>query len=169
MEEAVKPYHPETPHPNPDRRYFVDGFTFIKEDDDLKRGLQEARNLIHFRGAWFAPEFRKGEEVNGKHRLHMSHVPGETLENCAASLTDGQRAMVAFQLLKIVAWMMDHGLRHGDLNESNIVVDKLRGQVFLVDYEMVRKAADMDVRDIYGPDPWGLIHLFNYLNRKAPL
>lgn len=162
----MKPFIPNTPHVNEDRKYFVDGFAFIKEDSNLKRGLQEARNLIHFRGAWFAPEFRKSEEIEGRHRLHMSNVPGETLENCRDALTEGERATVAFQLLKIVAWMMDHGLRHGDLNESNVVVDRLRGQVFLVDFEMVKKESNMDVSDIYGPDSWGLIHLFNYL--KAP-
>lgn len=163
----MKPYFPTTPHPNSDRRYFVDGFTFVKEDDDVKRGLQEARNLQIFRGTWFAPEFRKSEEEGGKHRLHMTRIPGDTLEACRNSLTSGERALVAFQLLKIVAWMLDNGVTHGDLNESNVLIDRLRGQVFLIDFEMSARYPDANVTDIYGsahgPDQWGLIHLLEYI------
>ena len=159
----MKPFTPKTPHVNPDRRYYVDGFTFVKMDDNVERGQQEARNLHHFRGVWFAPQPKTAAVKDGRHVLGMDLVRGETLENLQAALTPVERHNVAYQLLKIVAWMLDNGLVHGDLNESNVLFDRVRGHVFLVDFEMARKSHEMDGADLDGSGPYGLQHLLRYL------
>lgn len=151
------------PGGNPDRKYYRLDNWFIKVDDNVQRGQHEAAWMSE--ASYYSAMFPKliSSEVldNGKHELVMTYMPGETLERLA--LTDTERAIVVCGLYCIAGALVEAGIVHGDINVSNVLYDRDRKRVSLIDWEMAREMREgEELYDMVAP-PWGIVRTINML------
>lgn len=152
----MNPFFPRTANVNGDRLYFTDGPYFIKMDSNFGRGRHEADILEFMSDAWYAPTLKAVFDKPGFHCLRMTLCPGDTLENIKGTLTLIEKRLVVQALLRIADDLLHRNVVHGDINESNVLFDREKRNVYLIDWETAIMGDGLS--DIYGPQ-WGLLDL----------
>lgn len=138
-------YIPNTQTINQDREYFVESDIFVKVDSIVDRGKNEAQILSGLSHPHIQ-EYVGSREEDGKHILETRYFEGETLENIKLSKED--LIAVESQLMKVLSYLIEKQVTHGDINVSNILFDG--NNIQLIDWETARQGDA--VRDLFGPD-----------------
>jgi len=131
----MKTFIPKTNTVNKDRMYFIDGNTFIKMDTIVERGRNEFTILETLKGFKNVPQIINGSEQNSLHTLKMEFISGETLENCINLLTTDDKIKIIKDLTKIINFLFEKNIVHGDINESNIIFNQETKETYLIDFE----------------------------------
>jgi len=131
----MKTFIPKTNTVNKDRFYFTDDNIFIKKDTIIDRGSNESKILNHLIGFKNVPQIIESYEENHEHILKMGFIPGETLENCHKKLSINDKIKVIKDLTKIISFLFEKNISHGDINESNIIFNIETKETFLIDFE----------------------------------
>ena len=117
----MKTFIPKTNTVNKDRFYFTEDELFIKVDTIINRGNNESKILNKLIGFKNVPQIIESYEENNQHILKMSFIPGETLENCHKELSLDDKIKLVKDLTKIISFLFEKNISHGDINESNII------------------------------------------------
>jgi len=163
MQETIA-FHPKTANgANTDRKYFIDGDVFLKVNDNVVRGQNEARILASISHPYIQ-KYIDSCVVDGKHILKTEYFRSETLENL--SLRDNERKKIESQVFDILSYLVDNRVVHGDINVSNILFDGEK--ILLIDWENSREGDALE--DLVGPptstNHCGIINVINSIRWK---
>lgn len=88
------------------------------------------------------PRILDGYVRNGQYCLFQEWIPGPSLEGSFDYLRKKQRlSELLRQVLDLLSLIHHAGIVHGDIHPGNLIVGKDSGQLFLVDFAMVRSLA----------------------------
>ncbi len=88
------------------------------------------------------PRILDGYVRNGQYCLFQEWIPGPSLEGSFDYLRKKQRlSELLRQVLELLSLIHHVGIVHGDIHPGNLIVGKDTGQLFLVDFAMVRSLA----------------------------
>lgn len=88
------------------------------------------------------PRILDGYVRNGQYCLFQEWIPGPSLEGSFDYLRKKQRlSELLRQVLDLLSLVHHAGIVHGDIHPGNLIVGKDSGQLFLVDFAMVRSLA----------------------------
>ncbi len=88
------------------------------------------------------PRILDGYVRHGQYCLFQEWIPGPSLEGSFDYLRKKQRlSELLRQVLDLLALVHHAGIVHGDIHPGNLIVGKDSGQLFLVDFAMVRSLA----------------------------
>jgi serine/threonine protein kinase len=146
----MMPFVPRTQTLNLDRRYWI-GSVFLKvwpdHPDLLRHELHALRqvgehpNIVRPFGLIMLDDNTEG--------LCLEFVEGDTVENWQSPLTAYEAQHLGSQLRSALAHCHIHGIAHGDVNVSNVIVAD-GGRLCLVDFEMWRPAtAEAIAEDLF--------------------
>ena len=148
LQEMIE-YHPQTSNgANSDRKYFISGSNFIKIDEFVERGQNEARILSSVSHPLIQKYVDSYISDDNKHVLITEYFQGETLEVIRKSLSTAERIAVESQLFMALAYLISCRVHHGDINVSNVLFDG--NKICLIDFEMAR--SDDGMKDLFGPE-----------------
>jgi len=156
----MKTFIPKTNTINKDRMYFTDDKTFVKIDTIVKRGKNESVILKELLGFDNVPQILESFEQNSTHTLKMSFISGETIENCLKFLTVEDKLKIIKDLTKIISFLFEKNIVHGDINESNIIFNIETKKTYLIDFETGR--IENSIFDL--GDYRGLQYIIKFLN-----
>tara|TARA_R110000824_G_scaffold201043_2_gene385103 strand:+ start:1422 stop:1904 length:483 start_codon:yes stop_codon:yes gene_type:complete len=141
-------YTPDTANVNADRKYYIKNDIFIKVDDVISRGKNEAQVLKALNPVDhpFIQKYITSYEKDGKHYLETEYFKGKTLENC--QLTDAHKILIQTQLLELLACLTIYQIKHADINVSNILFNGQ--QILLIDWETAETGNPLD--DLFGDE-----------------
>jgi len=131
----MKTFIPKTNTVNKDRMYLVDNDVFIKIDTNVDRGKNESKILNELKGFKYVPQIVESIEQNSTHTLKMNFISGETIENCISLLSFDDKLKIIKDLTKIIQFLFDKNIVHGDINESNIIFNLETKETYLIDFE----------------------------------
>lgn len=131
----MKTFIPKTNTVNKDRMYFVDNDVFIKVDTNVDRGKNESKILNELKGFKYVPQIVESIEHSSTHTLKMNFISGETIENCISLLSLDDKLKIIKDLTKIIQFLFDKNIVHGDINESNIIFNLETKETYLIDFE----------------------------------
>jgi len=131
----MKTFIPKTNTVNKDRMYFVDNDVFIKIDTNVDRGKNESKILNELKGFKYVPQIVESIEQSSTHTLKMNFISGETIENCISLLSLDDKLKIIKDLTKIIQFLFDKNIVHGDINESNIIFNLETKETYLIDFE----------------------------------
>ena len=151
---------PKTQTLNKDREYFISESFFIKRDFNKARAAKEAEFLKKLQDFTYFPKFIELNEYRGFSEIIMGKIDGKSIENLKDTLNLQERLIVCSGLLSIFNTLRQLKIVHGDINESNLLYNREKQLLFLIDFEYA-VFEDSD-RDLTGPN-WGVYHIFNYL------
>ena len=149
---------PNTNTVNTDRSYFIDENTFIKVDENISRGLAEAKMLSSLEHPSIQ-KYLSSElgETGSTHILKTQYFVGETLENL--SLTDADILRIESQLFDLMSYMIS-------IHISNILYNGEK--ILLIDWETSCPGDALE--DLFGPptptNHCGIINVINYMRQK---
>lgn len=151
---------PNTPTVNPDKEYFVSDSSFYKRDSNIARGINEAfiMGLFH---SQYIPIVKNFAIRDNYTELELDKIDGDTLENWKKYLSLEEKEIISNQLIDIFRHLQDKKVVHGDINESNVLYDRERKRLYLIDFEFAQ--IEVSNRDLTGPH-WGIIHALKWLH-----
>jgi TP53 regulating kinase-like protein len=79
--------------------------------------------------------------------ITMEFVEGKQVKQLLGSISKKERQELCFKIGGLIGKMHKHGLIHGDLTTSNMILD-VEGKIFLVDFGLGEKNAELEVRGV---------------------
>jgi TP53 regulating kinase-like protein len=79
--------------------------------------------------------------------ITMEFVEGKQVKQLLGSISKKERQELCFKIGELIGKMHKHGLIHGDLTTSNMILD-VEGKIFLVDFGLGEKNAELEVRGV---------------------
>jgi TP53 regulating kinase-like protein len=77
----------------------------------------------------------------------MEHVEGKQVKQLLNNFSPKERAEVSFRVGKLIARLHRHGIIHGDLTTSNMILSG-DGKIFLVDFGLGEKNTEFEARGV---------------------
>jgi TP53 regulating kinase-like protein len=79
--------------------------------------------------------------------ITMEFVEGKQVKQLLGSISKKERQELCFKIGELIGKMHKHGLIHGDLTTSNMILD-VEGKIFLVDFGLGEKNAELEARGV---------------------
>jgi TP53 regulating kinase-like protein len=79
--------------------------------------------------------------------ITMEFVEGKQVKQLLGNISKKERQELCFKIGELIGKMHKHGLIHGDLTTSNMILD-VEGKIFLVDFGLGEKNAELEVRGV---------------------
>jgi len=159
----IEEYIPKTNTINKDRKYYIKNNVFIKIDEDVGRGKREAEFLKHLDHKYIQRYIRSYVK-SGFHYLETDYFNSNTLENNMFSKSEIK--IIQSQLLEVISYLSIKGIKHCDINVSNILYNGEK--ILLIDWETARFGDALE--DLFGPptptNHCGIVNVINYVRRK---
>ncbi len=151
---------PNTPTVNPDKEYFIENSSFYKRDSNIARGINEAFIMGLF-CSQYIPLVKRFTIHDNYTELELDKIEGDTLENLKKHLSSEEKDIISNRLINVFRHLQDKKVVHGDINESNILFNREKQRVHLIDFEFAQ--IEVSNRDLTGPH-WGIIHVLKWLH-----
>ena len=159
-------FHPITLNgANKDRKFFISDGVFIKIDQNIARGKNEAHILASISHPYIQ-KYVDSYVIDGKHILKTEYFPSDTLENISLNKKDARKVEV--QIFDVFSYLVKRGVVHNDINVSNILFDG--ENILLVDWETSYFGDTL--KDLVGPptstNHCGIINVVNDIRGRSP-
>jgi TP53 regulating kinase-like protein len=79
--------------------------------------------------------------------ITMEFVEGKQVKQLLGNISKKERQELCFKIGELIGKMHKHGLIHGDLTTSNMILG-VEGKIFLVDFGLGEKNAELEVRGV---------------------
>jgi len=79
--------------------------------------------------------------------ITMEFVEGKQVKQLLGSISKKERQELCFKIGELIGKMHKHGLIHGDLTTSNMILG-VEGKIFLVDFGLGEKNAELEARGV---------------------
>ncbi|HUT17126.1 MAG TPA: KEOPS complex kinase/ATPase Bud32 [Acidobacteriota bacterium] len=79
--------------------------------------------------------------------ITMEFVEGKQVKQLLGSISEKERQELCFKIGELIGKMHKHGLIHGDLTTSNMILG-VEGKIFLVDFGLGEKNAELEARGV---------------------
>lgn len=158
--QEIKEYIPETNTVNKDRKYYIKNNIFIKTDEDVNRGKSEAKFLEQLNHKYIQ-KYIDSYTKDGLSYMETAYFNGVTLENNLFS--DNEIITIQSQMLEVISYLTTKGIKHGDINVSNIMFDG--NSILLIDFETASYGDPID--DLFGEyNHQGVVNTLNIIKRR---
>jgi serine/threonine protein kinase len=159
MQETIK-FVPDTATINKDRSYFIRGDIFVKVDNVIERGRNEAMILSSLDHPHIQKYIRSYEKDN-LHYLETEYFRGPSLENTILSSEEKRR--VQSQLFVVLAFLTTKNIAHKDINVSNILFNG--EHILLIDWETAEY--NNPIQDLFGKlEHMGILNVLKKISNE---
>jgi TP53 regulating kinase-like protein len=83
----------------------------------------------------------------GHATIIMEHVAGKQIKQLLGGVSDLERQRLCFKIGCLIGLLHKHGIVHGDLTTSNMILDG-NGTVYFVDFGLGEKTAELEARAV---------------------
>lgn len=163
---------------NPDREFYTDECSIYKIDQNINRGLQEAKMMYLVKNLNAVARIVSSGVVEELHVIESEYFSGFTLEQ-KQKYNNKEILDISDMIISACSNLSSINIIHGDINESNIIYNPSLKSICIIDFEFSHHASESDKKifinnkyicekDFYSSAkyPWGVKHVINYMEKK---